>query len=102
MHKVIEEQRTALHQLCARYHVQRLSLFGSAANNQFDPATSDLDFLVEFQPLKPGEYANAYFGLREELEALFQRPVDLVMASAVKNPYFREQLEATKVELYAA
>jgi predicted nucleotidyltransferase len=63
---------------------------------------SDLDFLVEFEPLESGVYADAYFGLLESLEALFARPVDLVVASSIKNPYFRQGVERTKVLLYAA
>jgi len=61
-----------------------------------------LDFLVEFLPLEPGRYADAYFGLKEELETLFDRDVDLVMESAVVNPYFREELDRTRTALYAA
>ncbi len=61
-----------------------------------------MDFLVEFLPLEPGRYADAYFGLKEELETLFDRDVDLVMESAVVNPYFREELDRTRTALYAA
>jgi len=49
-----------------------------------------------------GAYADSYFGLLEALEQLFNRPVDLVVASAIKNPYFRESIERTRVLLYAA
>ena len=88
--------------LCHRYKVRRLELFGSAASGQTRPGTSDLDFLVEFEDLAPGTYADTYFGLLEALEQLFERPVDLVVASAIKNPYFRESIERTKTLLYAA
>ena len=66
----------------------------------FDLSGSDLDFLVEFLPLGPGRHADAYFGLKEELEALFDRDVDLVMDSAVVNPYFREELDRTRTVLF--
>jgi predicted nucleotidyltransferase len=88
--------------LCHRYKVRRLELFGSAASGQTRPGTSDLDFLVEFEDLAPGTYADTYFGLLEALEQLFERSVDLVVASAIKNPYFRESIERTKTLLYAA
>src|SRR5438309_5798732 len=65
----------------------------------FDSNRSDLDFLVEFLPLESGQYANAYFGLKEELEALFAPDVDLVMYSAIINPYFREELDRTRTAL---
>ena len=58
-------------------------------------------FLVEFQPAAAG-YADRYFGLLESLEQLFGQPVDLVVASAIKNPYFRESVDRSKALLYAA
>ena len=68
----------------------------------FDPDYSDLDFLVEFDPISPGSYADAYFGLMEGLEELFGRSVDLVVDSAIRNPYFRHAVEQTRSPLYAA
>lgn len=98
----ISRYQTELDLLCRRYHVRRLELFGSAISARFDPQTSDLDFLVEFGPLPSGQYANAYFGLFEDLESLFSRPVDLVVASAIRNPYFRQSIESTKALVYGA
>jgi predicted nucleotidyltransferase len=88
--------------LCRRFGVRSLELFGSAARGDDQPGVSDLDFLVEFQPQPPGGYADAYFGLLEALQDLSGRPVDLVVASAIRNPFFRESVERTKVLLYAA
>jgi predicted nucleotidyltransferase len=88
--------------LCRRYGVRRLELFGSAAVGKDLAKESDLDFLVEFDPFPPEGYANAYFGLLESLETLFGRPVDLVVTSAIRNPYFREAVERSKALLYAA
>lgn len=102
MNIAIQSHRSELEQLCQRFNVRRLELFGSAATGQHLPRDSDLDFLVEFVPLPSGTYADTYFGLRESLEQLFERPVDLVVASAIKNPYFRQSVEQTKVLLYAA
>ena len=79
----------------------RLLLSGSSATGT-DDAESDLDFLVTFRPLPEGSYADAYFGLMEGLEALFQRPIDLVVASAIRNRYFRQSVDQTKTLLYAA
>ncbi len=90
-----------LEALCRRFGVRRLEVFGSAAAGRLQPETSDLDFLVEFEPLTGAGYADRYFGLLESLEALFGRPVDLVVASAIKNPYFRESVERTKTVVYA-
>ena len=96
-----EEHRAELAELCRRHHVVRLSLFGSATRDDFDPGRSDLDFLVDFAA-PPGQYADAFFGLLESLEQLFGRPVDLVVASAIRNPYFRQSVEQTRTLLYAA
>jgi predicted nucleotidyltransferase len=102
VHPLVEEKRGALLDLCGRHCVRRLDLFGSAATGEFDPASSDLDFLVEIEDLEPAAYSEAYFGLLEDLEQLFGRRVDLVVEAAVTNPYFRESLERTRVRLYAA
>lgn len=98
----IERRRVELEALCRRCHVSRLELFGSAATGHARPGVSDLDFLVEFGPRPVGGYADDYFGLLEGLERLFERKVDLVVGSAIKNSYFREAVEKTKALLYAA
>jgi uncharacterized protein len=90
---------THIEALCRRYHVKRLDLFGS---DEFDPATSDLDFLVEFEDMAPAAYAQAYFGLLQGLEQLFSRAVDLVTAPSLSNPYFKQRIDETKAALYAA
>ncbi len=102
MSPVVAQHRAELERLCRRYRVRRLELFGSAARGRERPGESDLDFLVEFQPLVPGAYADTYFGLLEALKQLFGWPVDLVVASAIRNPYFRESVERTKALVYAA
>jgi len=93
---------SAIEQLCVRYHVRRLELFGSAANGQFDEAASDLDFLVECEPLVPIDRADAYFGLLAAMQDLFEREVDLVEAEAITNPYFRKTVDKQRTVLYAA
>jgi predicted nucleotidyltransferase len=102
MNRLIEEKRQELEKVCRRHRVQRIELFGSAAGAGFDPASSDLDFLVTFQELGFNQHADAYFGLLEDLQALFQRPVDLVVASAIQNPYFRQAVDSTRTLVYAA
>lgn len=92
--------RDELGALCRRFHVVRLEVFGSAARGAAEPG--DLDFLVEFGPLPPGTRADAYFGLREALETLFDRPVDLVMTRAVTNARFLAAIEAERTPVYAA
>jgi predicted nucleotidyltransferase len=99
----IENHRKAVEELCVKYKVRRLEIFGSGATGEdLDSEGSDLDFLVEFLPLKQGEYADTYFGLLEAMESLFNRHVDLVMTGAIKNPYFLESINENRKVLYAA
>ena len=100
---VIEEKRDALGEICRRYGVARLEVFGSAAGEGFDPERSDIDFLVEFRPgVDLGPWMARYFDLGRELEGLLGREVDLVMTSALKNPYFVREVNRTRKLLYAA
>jgi predicted nucleotidyltransferase len=98
------EKQEALRALCRDYGVRRLDLFGSAATqDRFDAETSDLDFIVEFEPGQPfGPWMKHYFDFKRELERLFQRPVDLVLASALKNPLLIREVNRTRTVLYAA
>lgn len=97
----IEESRSELARLCQKHDVRRLALFGSAAGGEFEAGRSDLDFLVEFKDLAPSEYAEAYFGLWEDLQALFSADVDLVTVPSVTNPYLRRGIDERRVDLYA-
>lgn len=99
---MIEASRSELIDLCDRYGVRRLALFGSALRDDFDPGRSDLDLLVEFPSTSPQEHAEAYFGLLENLESLFGRRVDLLELGAVRNPYLRREIEEQQETLYAA
>jgi predicted nucleotidyltransferase len=103
MNSLIESKRTALEDLCRRYGVKRLEVFGSAVTPKFDPIRSDLDFLVEFLAEQElGPWLRHYFEFQNELAQLFDRPVDLVLSSAVRNRYFQRELDRTRIVLYAA
>ena len=99
---VITEHADELKALCVRYGAERLYLFGSAATGSADPARSDFDFLVEFQPSARDSYADSYFGLLDELTTLLERPVDLIVESSIKNPYFLESVKRTRTPIYGA
>jgi len=99
---LIAERRAEIAALCRRYHVRRLDLFGSAARADFDASRSDIDLVVEFEPLPHGERYRAYFGLKEALESLFGRPIDLVTDASVRNPYLKSSIEKGRRLLYAA
>ena len=103
MSPLVEEKIDELKQLCEEYSVVRLEIFGSAASDaKFDEERSDLDFLVEFQMLEENQYADTYFGLMFALQELFNRPVDLVMTEAIRNPYFKTSIDRSRKVLYAA
>ena len=87
---------------CSQHHVSRLYLFGSLLRSDYRPGESDIDLLVEFQPLEPTELVDAYFGLEEQLADGLGTAVDLVMASARRNPIVQADIDATKQLLYAA
>ena len=99
---LVETCREGLVFLCRKYAVKRLRLFGSAVKDSFDPASSDLDFLVEFNAPKGMNAFHQFMDLKLDMEELFGRRVDLVTWKAVKDPFFRENAEATAIDLYAA
>ena len=101
MHETLAVDPDIVARICRSRGVRRLAVFGSAVTDRFDEVRSDVDFLVEFGPVFPDAF-DAYFGLAEDLERIFGREVDLVMLTAVPNPYFRSHACADAEELYAA
>ena len=100
---LIQDHRTQIVDLCRRYRVQSLEVFGSAARGfDFDPVNSDVDFLVTYDLAEQAPSLEAYFGLTNDLAALLGRPVDLVMSGAVRNPFVRADIERSREPLYAA
>jgi predicted nucleotidyltransferase len=95
----VEEAREQVADICRRHNGLRLEIFGSATGPNFDPISSDLDFLVEFGPFVPVEYSEHYFAMLEELVELFHR--HLVIAPAVTNPYFLEGIKHSRELMYA-
>lgn len=102
MHELVTHNLKKIAELCRRHGVRRLELFGSAACGDFDPARSDVDFMVEFLPQPRKGFGDVYFLLMDDLGALLGRKVDLVETGCVRNPVVRASIERTKVPLYAA
>ena len=98
---VVAENRDAIEQLCIRCKVRCLELFGSAAEDSFEPLNSDLDLLVEFDSMSAVEHADAFFTLQEELQKILGLPVDLIERTTIRNPYFLQSFDRKKVLLYA-
>ena len=100
---VIEEHMEELRALCEKYHVRRLTLFGSAVKGSFDPERSDLDFVVEFfQHPDPLVRGRRYLDLWRELKDLFDRNVDLLTPSTIDSPYIADSIRDAHRDLYAA
>lgn len=102
MHELIASKRAEIEALCQRLGVRRLDLFGSALDDRFDEKKSDIDVLVEFARRQGFDYVDAYFALKEGLEKIFGRPVDVVSVTGIRNPYFRDEVMRTRELLYAA
>ena len=102
MTDILGNKRDEVVEACRRHGVARLDVFGSALRDDYRPHESNLDFLVEFGPMKLYARVDAYFGLLEELRSLLGTKIDLVMAGAVKNPYIARDIERTRQMLYAA
>ena len=101
MNALVESRRTEIARICAAHRVRRLEIFGSAAQGPFHTEDSDIDLLVEFQSgTDLGPWMAGYFNLKDELEKLFGRKVDLVMPSAMKNPYFIREVNRTRRAVY--
>lgn len=86
--------------LCKRYSVQHLALFGSSVHGGFDPARSDVDITVQFRHVPDSASATHYFDLKQGLEAVFGRPVDLVELTAMPNSRLKREIERTQVLIY--
>lgn len=98
----IENKRESIVDLCRKYGVVRMDVFGSVLRDDYEPGKSDVDLLVEFGPRDPYALAEAYFDMLDELRELLGGPVDLVMSGAIKNPYILADIEQSKQVLYAA
>ncbi len=85
--------------ICENYNVKSFSVFGSFIRDDFKD-TSDIDFIVDFNETDPFEYADLYFKFKEELEKMFDHEIDLVEERGIKNSYFKEEVEKTKILLY--
>ena len=103
MHAAVSQKREEIAALCQRYGAVRLEVFGSAARDgDFDPARSDADFLVSFDPDSDLGLVRQYFDLARALRRLLGRDVDLVIDRGIRNRYLRESINASRELVYAA
>ena len=86
--------------LCLNHKVKNLYAFGSSITDQFDEATSDLDFLVEIDDPDPIGRGENLISLWDNFEEFFHRKVDLLTESSIKNPILRNSIDRTKIKIY--
>lgn len=88
-----------INRLCASHKVRQLFIFGSALSDRFSQE-SDVDFIVDFEPMALSQYADNYYDLKFSLQDILQRPIDLLEAQAIKNPYFKKATDSKKHIVY--
>jgi uncharacterized protein len=97
--KISEKNIERIKQLCKAYRVKNFSVFGSVLTDYFS-SNSDIDFVVDFEENDPIKYTDLYFQLKEKLEQVIKRPIDLIEERGIKNSFFRKEIDESKVVLY--
>ena len=97
--QLIENHIENLKNLCDKYHVDKMYLFGSALNSNFN-SNSDIDFLVKFKPIDLAKYFENYINFKENLKKLLGREIDLVEQQTLKNPILISSIEKNKQLIY--
>ncbi len=93
------EYKKEINALCANHKVRPLYAFGSVLTPNFN-SKSDVDLIVDFKEIDVKDYADNYFDFKFSLQDIFNRPVDLLEEQAIKNPYFKEELNKKKVIVF--
>jgi len=96
---LFEEHHEDIENTCQQHRVSRLYVFGSALTPKFN-SKSDIDFVVDFQPIELYDYADNYFDLKESLNSIFNREIDLLEEQAIKNPFLRKAIDQSKLLIY--
>lgn len=99
MNALLNTYHEEIVKLCHEYNVNKLYAFGSVLRDDFND-NSDIDFVVDFNQIPLNEYADNYFDLKFSLEDVFKRKIDLLEDQAIKNPYFKKELLATRQLIY--
>jgi predicted nucleotidyltransferase len=95
----LETYKAAITKLCEAHKVKSLYAFGSVLSDNFD-SESDIDLIVEFTNMEVQDYADNYFDFKFSLQEIFKRPVDLLEEKAIKNPYFRQNVNQQRQLVY--
>ena len=101
MQQFITDRLPEIEELCRKHHVRRMSIFGSAVRDDFDPATSDVDVRVEFLPEADEDYLKNLYAIHDTLPVFFERKVD-VISGKIRNRYLKQEIESHEIVVYAA
>jgi predicted nucleotidyltransferase len=102
MEELLLNRMNEIINLCKKHQVKAISVFGSAARNSMTPE-SDIDFLVQFsEEIDVLDYADNYFSFLEGLERITGRSIDLLSVNSLRNPVLKEEINRSKIDLYAA
>lgn len=96
---LIEQNKAIINQLCTQHNVKSMYAFGSVLTNQFN-ANSDVDLLVRFNDFDVGKYFINYTSLKESLENILQKKVDLIEEQTLKNPILIRSINNNKQLIY--
>jgi predicted nucleotidyltransferase len=97
--KISAKNMNRIKELCKQNKVKTFSAFGSVTRDDFKN-DSDIDFIVDFEETDPFKYTDLYFQLKEQLEQLLKRQIDLIEERGIKNKFFRKELGSTKILIY--
>jgi uncharacterized protein len=96
---VLDKHIKDIRQLCSNHKVKELYAFGSVLSDQFNQ-DSDIDLIVNFEPIDVSLYADNYFDFKFSLQKVLNRPIDLLEEKAIKNPYFRQSINGQRKLIY--
>jgi predicted nucleotidyltransferase len=96
---IIDRNIEELKRLCTLYNVEKMYLFGSILNTNFNKE-SDIDFLVKFKTIEISTYFDNYMDFKENLEKLLGREVDLVEEQTLRNPILINSINKSKELIY--
>ncbi len=96
---ILEEHKSDISELCAAHMVNRLYAFGSVLTDKFNNE-SDIDFVVDFNPIEVSVYADNYFDFKFSLQDILKRNIDLLEEKAIKNPFFKKAIHQQRQLVY--
>ncbi len=96
---IFDQYTSDIYLLCVRHKVRSLYAFGSVLTEKFNN-NSDVDLIVDFDPIDVANYADNYFDLKFSLQDIFHRSVDLLEEKAIKNPYFKQAISQNRKLVY--